>query len=517
MHVRTIAALLAFALLVSPCLAGINGGGSGSGSDGATGDTGPAGSTGATGPTGATGATGATGPAGTAGATGATGATGPTGATGSAAPVTKFTIDLFPASADLTGTTQDVTLTPATTSNVTFTVAQYEDSAVRHMYLHAGAATTRGYASGSITVEIWWRSFAATSGAVVFQVRTLARAASDASDVAYDTVTAHSVTTTTDASAKDWNKSSITWTPTSAELSAGNQFFLDVFRDATNGSDTLVGDAEVGLVSVKENWLLPPFWLLLPAAWSRRRKRATIALVALLAGACAVGAYPKVIQPSSMLCLWPYEEGGGSSTIDRSGNGYTGTLTGCTWVAGKYGSGLRFNGTSDVINSTKTITQAFPALTLAAWVRLDSLSGGQQILCRTSGSNTYSTSGGFGLDYNAGVANQFGFHMNNGSDRRNGFGTTPVASRWYHIVGTFDSVPGLVCTYVDGRRTTFQSGITTQLGTLSSAVVRVGRWDNSGFPFWLKGTVDECRIYNRALTASEIFQMYRSGFAAHSQ
>lgn len=49
---------------------------------------------------------------------------------------------------------------------------------------------------------------------------------------------------------------------------------------------------------------------------------------------------------------WSFDENGGTSTADLSGNGNTGTLTNmddADWVAGKFGNGLDFDGTDDVV------------------------------------------------------------------------------------------------------------------------------------------------------------------------
>ena len=66
--------------------------------------------------------------------------------------------------------------------------------------------------------------------------------------------------------------------------------------------------------------------------------------------------YTAAAPPSGLAGAWGFNEGSGTTTADASGNGNTATLVnGPTWVAGKYGNGLSFDGANDnltVANST---------------------------------------------------------------------------------------------------------------------------------------------------------------------
>ena len=54
-------------------------------------------------------------------------------------------------------------------------------------------------------------------------------------------------------------------------------------------------------------------------------------------------------QPSGLVAGYSFDAGSGSTAADVSGNGNVGTITGATWVAGKYGGGLNFNGSSSQV------------------------------------------------------------------------------------------------------------------------------------------------------------------------
>src|SRR3990167_6445659 len=67
---------------------------------------------------------------------------------------------------------------------------------------------------------------------------------------------------------------------------------------------------------------------------------------------------------------WSMNEGTGSYAGDASGNKNTGTLTGGpTWVDGKRGKALNFDGVDDYVNagSAASVTD-LPAITVSAWI-----------------------------------------------------------------------------------------------------------------------------------------------------
>ena len=71
------------------------------------------------------------------------------------------------------------------------------------------------------------------------------------------------------------------------------------------------------------------------------------------------------------------DEGSGSTTADSSGNGNTGTLTGSpTWVTGKFGDALSFNGTTQYVeipNSTSLTISG--AMSIGGWINESSTGG----------------------------------------------------------------------------------------------------------------------------------------------
>ncbi len=55
------------------------------------------------------------------------------------------------------------------------------------------------------------------------------------------------------------------------------------------------------------------------------------------------------INPSNCVGAWLFDEGEENKAIDSSGKGHDGTITGATWVEGKFGKALEFDGADDVV------------------------------------------------------------------------------------------------------------------------------------------------------------------------
>ena len=76
-------------------------------------------------------------------------------------------------------------------------------------------------------------------------------------------------------------------------------------------------------------------------------------------------------MPKGATGLYPFSEGSGGTTADLSGNGNNGTVTAATWVAGKYGQGLQFNGSTSFVSIPDAGSLDIGSTgTVEAWVSL---------------------------------------------------------------------------------------------------------------------------------------------------
>ena len=205
---------------------------------------------------------------------------------------------------------------------------------------------------------------------------------------------------------------------------------------------------------------------------------------------------------------WSFNEGTGSYAGDSSGNRNQGTLvSGPTWVDGKRGKALNFDGVNDYVNAgDNTSLRITNSFTISAWVKTDQNTSGLNVVAKYNGTNGYF----FGMTGTAPAGRMFGGVTTAGVITRRFTNTVLAVGRWYHIVTVYNASAATESMYVDGI---LDNG--TQSGTPPSSVpstagmnFEIGSRTN-GIELW-DGLIDEVRIYNRALSAQEVLQLYNS-------
>ncbi|GAA4473810.1 LamG-like jellyroll fold domain-containing protein [Phytohabitans houttuyneae] len=197
---------------------------------------------------------------------------------------------------------------------------------------------------------------------------------------------------------------------------------------------------------------------------------------------------------------WPMDEGSGTVTADAAGD-HDGTLVnGPTWTPGRSGSALQFNGANQYVDTGAAILDTTAGYTASAWVRLDSLGGFATAVSQDGDSHS-----AFFLQY-SGADNRFAFSF---AGIRALAPAAPETGRWYHLTGVRDLTTGSLTLYVDGQRAGTANAC---LGDRSSGHTVIGRGKFNGNPVdhW-RGALDQVRVYDRALSAAEVAQLYTSG------
>ena len=199
--------------------------------------------------------------------------------------------------------------------------------------------------------------------------------------------------------------------------------------------------------------------------------------------------------------LWHFNENLGSIAYDESRFGNNGTITGATWVAGKSGSGLSFDGVNDYVNMPFS-TSGFSGISIGSWI-MTSSSTGYRIIATGYG--------GFALYLNRFTSGKFTpiFDGSSGNNAATDQSTTTVTDgQWHYVVGTNDGTTTKV--YVDGI---FEKSYSESLVATETAI-RIGA---SFIPeYFFNGTIDEVMVANRSLSASEVLAQYNAGKAKHA-
>src|SRR3989449_1827506 len=208
---------------------------------------------------------------------------------------------------------------------------------------------------------------------------------------------------------------------------------------------------------------------------------------------------PGTLPRPGLVAAYSFNEGGGAAVADASGNNNTGTLgTGVTWTGqGRFGSALVFNGAGFVTIPAAASLNLTTAMTLEAWVY------------PTATASTWSTvlmkeqPGEFVYTLYAGARpNRPHVFFNTGTSAKSERATIGaqalLVNTWSHLAGTYDGAT--LKLYVNGvlvASNPFTGPILTSTGAL-----RIG--GNGIWKEFFQGRIDEVRIYNRAISSTEV-------------
>jgi hypothetical protein len=171
------------------------------------------------------------------------------------------------------------------------------------------------------------------------------------------------------------------------------------------------------------------------------------------------------------------------------------------------GNAMSFDGKDDFVEMTDSTSLRPTSISVSAWINLSSPSTNQTIVTKTYSDTRHS----YDLrTYNGNI--EFQILQADGNTESVAQKTAPSFGSWYHVVGTYDGTT--VRIYVDGVAGT-PTSITTTI-PYAARTAQIGASYYNGLVALFKGTIDDVRIYNRALTAEEVRYLYNNnGPIAH--
>jgi len=200
---------------------------------------------------------------------------------------------------------------------------------------------------------------------------------------------------------------------------------------------------------------------------------------------------------------WGFDEATSTITYDMSGNGNDGALTNnparatsTCWV----GYCLSFNGTNNYIEVNGFAnTAALSSGSVSFWANFTRWSSVDNILGFQSAATNNNA---LRFEYESGKLRViFG---NSGGSYSSAYSNNIISTgTWYHVVLTWNSSGNTATVYID--KDAKISTVTTWPTTY--ATFRIGSAYAGRF---FQGSIDDVRIYNRALTATEVKNLYES-------
>ena len=198
--------------------------------------------------------------------------------------------------------------------------------------------------------------------------------------------------------------------------------------------------------------------------------------------------------PAVLVAAYPFDEGTGIAVTDVSGAGNHGAASNTTWsTAGRFGDALAFNGTSALVNIPHSASLNLTAgMTLEAWVKPTAVSAAWRDVIYKGNDRYYlegtSSNGGFP----AGGATV-------GTSNLEAYGTAALATdTWTHLAATYDGATMRL--YVNGT----QVSSTPRSGAIQTSTNPLQIGGDSVFGQYFAGLIDEVRVYDGALSATEI-------------
>jgi len=89
--------------------------------------------------------------------------------------------------------------------------------------------------------------------------------------------------------------------------------------------------------------------------------------------------------------------------------------------------------------------------------------------------------------------------------------TTPVVGKWYHLATTWDATNGLRLFVNGALDASTPQAVYSASGGSNYLFAALSPGGCAGNTDYFKGSIDEMRVYDRALSAAEVYQLYNSG------
>jgi len=196
-----------------------------------------------------------------------------------------------------------------------------------------------------------------------------------------------------------------------------------------------------------------------------------------------------------LIVYYDFDEANGTVAYDSAGSRDASLENGAAWTTGKEGSAVSFDGANDYVDAGTDSLGVSSAITVSAWV----------------------TRAGSGSDATTGIVERgnymYPFWLDMvGQSVKNGVRTSGTNyiqnpdditdNAWHHLAFTYNG--SYQALYVDGNEVDSDSNSGT-LDDRSGKLLTIGR--TAGGSGYFNGLIDEVKIYDQALSPSEIAEL----------
>ncbi|MHC4345944.1 MAG: LamG-like jellyroll fold domain-containing protein, partial [Planctomycetota bacterium] len=223
-------------------------------------------------------------------------------------------------------------------------------------------------------------------------------------------------------------------------------------------------------------------------------------------------------EDSGPVAHWKFDEGAGSIAYDSAGDN-DGTVYGADWTTGILDGALSFDGEDDYVNvgQPESLTNMGSG-SVALWLKpdstIDDTLGTWRALFEKNGAGaTYD--GDMYLAFTPWVDHPGVILLHICNDAGENFAVWSdddywPGGVWQHVAVSWDNATGAVRMFINGEPET--EAVDNFAGVTMSVDrdVTIGR-NSEMDAYWWDGKIDDVRVYNRALSAGEVEQLYEEG------
>lgn len=212
-------------------------------------------------------------------------------------------------------------------------------------------------------------------------------------------------------------------------------------------------------------------------------------------------------QNVGLLGYWRLDETSGTNIVDSSGNGYDGTVdTAVSPTSGVVSGALGFNFAEDEISISDNAFDNMPILSTCAWIKPNLPGSGtfMEIINKSPDGNSN------GWQFYSHRARGYLAFYNSAGDIFQTVDGVLSDDTWHHVCATWDgrNASDSSVVYLDGNVVATTYSDNPPSGDDSANDLMIGSAVNGAFDW--DGEIDEVRIYNRVLSASEVQAFYNA-------
>lgn len=211
-------------------------------------------------------------------------------------------------------------------------------------------------------------------------------------------------------------------------------------------------------------------------------------------GAILLSAPGYAVQPQHIILYLPFDGGEGDTVKDVSGGNLKGTFVGDpTWVDGKFGAALEFDGTDDYVEIERDARiEPSKEISLAVWVKLNTNTGNYEVARKQLPNGN-----GYDMRIQSGSLHWW---VRIGAWTNANYPKQLDTDKWIFLTGTYDGEE--INIYVDGEKVATNKGggdVSYDAGNLG---IGSGRPHDPNYNF--DGIIDDFKLWNVALSDSEV-------------